>query len=238
MRFTLMLLGLLAANAVTATAAFAELPVTPFEAHYRVYAKGVPAGEGAIILHNTGADRYRMESRVRATGLARLILRDEISEQVEGRVGEQVEPLHYRFRRTGGSREEHTEYRFDWTNGHVAAEHNGNRAELALAPRVLDPLSTYLQAMWDLKAERRIEEYQLLDDTRIRAYRVEYQGVETLSTSLGDLRTVRVFRQRPGSSRAVVFWFASDHDYIPVQVIQYRDGSENLRMELRELRRG
>lgn len=233
MRFTLMLLGLLATTAVSA-----ELPVTPFEARYRVYAKGVPAGEGTIILRNAGGDRYRMESSVRATGLARLILRDEISEQVEGRIGEQVEPLHYRYQRSGGSRDEHTEYRFDWTSSNIRAVHNETSAELALTPRVLDPLSTYLQAMWDLKAERRIEEYQLLDDTRIRAYRVEYQGSETLSTSMGDLLTTKVFRQRPGSSRAVVFWFANDYDYIPVQVIQYRDGSENLRMELRDLQRG
>lgn len=221
-----------------AQVAVAELPIAPFEAQYRVYAKGVPAGEGTIVLRSVGEGFYQMESQLRATGLARLILRDEITEQVEGRIGEHVEPLHYRYRRSGGSREERTEYRFDWPAGRIHAEHNSEQADLELAPRILDPLSTYLQAMWDLKNQRRFEEYQLLDDTRIRAYRVEYQGVERLDTALGVLNTIRVFRQRPGSSRAVTFWFASDHDYLPVRVIQQRDGDEKLRMELRSLRRG
>ena len=234
MRFIVIMLGLLAMP----TLVVAELPVTPFEAQYRVYAKGVPAGEGSIILRSAGEGFYSMESRVRATGLARLILRDEIGERVEGRIGEHVEPLHYRYWRKGGSREEHTEYRFNWSAGKIHAEHDGQRADLDLAPRILDPLSTYLQAMWDLKNQRRIEDYQLLDDTRIRGYRVEYQGYEQLNTPIGPLNTIRVFRQRPGSSRAVTFWFARDYDYIPVQVIQHRDGSEKLRMELQSLRRG
>ncbi len=223
---------------LTPLAVAEALPITPFEAQYRVYAKGVPAGEGTIILRSAGEGFYQMESQLRATGLARLILRDEITEQVEGRIGAQVEPLNYRFQRRGGSREEHTQYRFDWSAGRIRAEHNGERVDLPLAPRVLDPLSTYLQAMWDLKNQHRFEDYQLLDDTRIRTYRVEYQGVERLETSLGVVDTIRVFRQRPGSSRAVTFWFARDHDYLPVQVIQQRDGDEKLRMELRSLRRG
>ena len=221
-----------------AQVAVAELPVAPFEVQYRVYAKGIPAGEGSIVLRNVGEGFYQMESQLHATGLARLILRDEIGEYVEGRIGEHVEPLHYRYQRSGGSREERTEYRFDWSAGRIHAEHNGESADLELAPRVLDPLSTYLQAMWDLKNQHRFEEYQLLDDTRIRTYQVEYQGIERLNTALGMVNAIRVFRQRPGSSRAVTFWFASDHDYLPVRVVQQRDGEEKLRMELLSLRRG
>lgn len=224
-------------SCLLAQVAVAELPIAPFEAQYRVYAKGVPAGEGTIVLRSVGEGFYEMESQLQATGLARLILRDQISEQVEGRIGEQVEPLRYRYQRRGGSREEHTQYRFDWSAGKIRGEHNGERVDLELAPRVLDPLSTYLQAMWDLKNQQRFEEYQLLDDTRIRTYRVEYQGAERLDTALGTFNTIRVFRQRPGSSRAVTFWFASEHDYLPVRVIQQRDGDEKLRMELRSLRR-
>jgi hypothetical protein len=80
--------------------------------------------------------------------------------------------------------------------------------------------------------------YGLLDETEIRNYQIDYHGRETLDTPLGKLDVLRVSRQRPGSSRRIEFWFAVDYDYLPVQVTQYKDGSENLRMMIRELRRG
>jgi hypothetical protein len=125
------------------TPAIAEPLVQPFEAHYTVYAKGIRGGEGLIRLELPATDRYRMESRVKATGLIGLVLRDTIEEQVEGRLnGVAVLPSDYRFERTGGSREERTEYRFDWNAGTVQARHNDQQATLELTARALDPLST------------------------------------------------------------------------------------------------
>lgn len=219
--------------------ALAASPVQSFEAHYTVYAKGIKGGEGLIRLELPGDDRYRMQSRVRATGLVGLIFRDTIEERVEGRLnGISVLPSDYRFERTGGSREELTEYRFDWNAGTVQARHNDRQAVLELNARTLDPLSTYLQVMYDLIHGETADRYRLLDETEVRSYGVAYHGRETLDTPLGVLDVLRVSRQRPGSSRRIEFWFAPAYDYLPVQIIQYKDGSENLRMMIRELRRG
>lgn len=236
LRSPLMLAGLLL---MLVTTARAELPVQPFEAHYTVYAKGIEAGEGSITLTDAGEGRYRMSSHLRATGLVRLILRDTIAERSEGRVVDaNVRPISYRFERSGGSREEINDYDFDWNHGVVRARHNEHRTTLELEPRVADPLSLYLQVMTNLTLGRRVENYRLLDDAELKTYRVEYHGRETLRTPLGELTVLRVSRQRPGSSRRVVFWFAADYDYLPVQITQYKDGSENLRMMIRELQRG
>ena len=120
----------------------------------------------------------------------------------------------------------------------MQARHNDQQVALELTSRVLDPLSTYLQVMYDLTRGDTVDRYRLLDETEIKNYQVEYHGRETLDTPLGPLDVLRVSRQRPGSSRRIEFWFAVDYDYLPVQVTQYKDGSENLRMMIRELRRG
>lgn len=235
MKIVLLLGGLL----LSILPALAAPPVQPFEAYYTVYAKGIKGGEGLIRLELPDTDRYRMESRVKATGLIGLIFRDTIEERVEGRLnGVAILPSDYRFERTGGSREELTRYRFDWSTRTVEARHNDRQAVLELTARALDPLSTYLQVMYDLTRGETADRYCLLDETEIRNYQVDYHGRETLDTPLGKLDVLRVSRQRPGSSRRIEFWFAVDYDYLPVQVIQYKDGSENLRMMIRELRRG
>lgn len=224
---------------VALPAARAGLPIAPFTAHYTVYAKGIPAGAGLIALHAAGDHRYRMDSRLRATGLVRLFLHDVIREQAEGRIADdRVEPLHYRFERSGGSKREINQYTFDWQQDVVQARHNARHTTLKLAPRVVDPLSLYLQVMWDLSRGLRVSRYSLLDDAKLKTYHVRRTGEETLATPLGKLRTVRIERHSPGSRRRTVFWFAPTYDYLPVQISQYKDGSEDLRMLIQQLDHG
>ncbi|MDX1606905.1 MAG: DUF3108 domain-containing protein [Candidatus Competibacterales bacterium] len=218
--------------------ALAELPVRPFEAHYTVYARGFEVGTGLIALEATGGSGYRMRSALEATGLAELLFDDTIREQVEGRVnGRTIRPQDYRFERRGGDETEITEYRFDWSRGQVEALHNGRRAVLELAPRTIDPLSIYLQVMTDLSQGRRPDRFELLDELERKQYRVDYADRGMLDTALGAHEVLRVVRQRPGSSRRVEFWFAPALDYLPLQITQYKNDSENLRMSIAALRR-
>ncbi len=149
--------------------AVASLPVKPFTAHYKVYARGIPAGVGVIALRAAGNDRYRMSSALRATGLVRLFLHDQIHEQARGRiVDDRVEPSHYRFQRSGGSKHELNQYTFQWGRDQVIARHDNHQTTLKLAPRVVDPLSLYLQVMSDLSRGLRVNHYSLIDDAKLK----------------------------------------------------------------------
>ena len=223
---------------LTPSLAFASLPVKPFTAHYKVYARGIPAGVGVIALRATGNDRYRMSSALHATGLVRLFLHDQIHEQAQGRiVNDRVEPSHYRFQRSGGSKKELNQYTFHWRREQVIARHDNHEITLKLSPRVVDPLSLYLQVMTDLSRGLRVNRYSLIDDAKLKTYHVRRTGRPVLDTPLGKLRTVRIERHSPGSSRRTVFWFAPAYDYLPVQVSQFKNGTENFRMVIQRVDR-
>lgn len=87
--------------------------------------------------------------------------------------------------------------RFDWPAGQVEARHNADQATLPLAPGMVDPLSLQLLVMGDLQRGQVPPQYRLVDKTEIKTYQIRNQGEETLSTPLGELRTVRINQYTP-----------------------------------------
>ena len=72
---------------------------------------------------------------------------------------------------------------------------------------------------------------------RIKTYQIRNQGEETLSTPLGELRTVRINQYTPGKTRMTTFWVAPDRQFLLVRIAQEKDGKEELRMEIRAVAR-
>ena len=212
------------------------LPVAPFTAQYTVYGKGVPLGEAMLKLSDAGGGRYRMWSDVRPSGLAALLVSDQISEQAEGEFYDGTpHPLRYQQQRQKNQETMVTRLEFDWQANTLQASSNGDSATLQLSPRVVDPLSLHLLVMGDLQHGRAADAYTLVDDTELRTYQVSFDGEESLNTPLGSLRAVRISRHRPGSSRITRLWFAPKFDYLPVRITQYKDGEESLSMEIKQV---
>ena len=221
---------------IVPTRAADELPVAPFVAQYTVYGKGVPLGEAMLKLSDVGDGRYRMWSDVRPSGLAALLVSDQISEQAEGEFYDGApHPLRYEQQRQKNKETMVTRLEFDWRSNTLRASSNGDSATLQLSPRVVDPLSLHLLVMGDLQRGRAADAYTLVDDTELRTYQVSYDGEETLDTPLGSLRAVRISRHRSGSSRITRLWFAPKFDYLPVRITQYKNGEENLSMEIKQV---
>lgn len=213
-------------------------PLPSFEARYKVYGLGLYLGTGSITLFNSGQQRYRMHADIQPQGAAALLISDRIIEEVRGTWHAQgPRPLHYLHQRTGGKKNEHTDIRFDWQNKAIHALHDGKKRTLALEPRITDPLSVYLLAMWDLQRGHRADIYKLASRTRLKSYQVHYHGQETLDTALGKLTTVRLSQQRLDKNRTTTFWFAEKLGYIPVQVTQTKNNSEQLRLLIDALKR-
>jgi hypothetical protein len=91
--------------------------------------------------------------------------------------------------------------------------------------------------MGDLKRGQVPDRYSLVDKTQIKTYQIRNQGEETLSTPLGQLRTVRINQYTPGKTRMTTFWVAPDLQYLLVRISQEKDGKEELRMEIRAVER-
>ena len=214
------------------------LPVAPFQARYEVYASGFSVGEAVVTLTAAGPNGYRMNSDVRPNGLVALLASGRIQEQASGEVYEgAIRPLQYERRLDAGKKSSHMQLRFDWLAGQVEARHNADQATLPLAPGMADPLSLQLLVMGDLQRDQVPAQYRLIDKTEIKTYQIRNQGEETLSTPLGELRTVRINQYTPGKTRMTTFWVAPDRQFLLVRIAQEKDGKEELRMEIRAVAR-
>ncbi len=220
------------------TAAAAPLPVPAFTAHYTIYGKGLPLGEGLISLAANGANGYRMRSEVQPTGLAALLVDAKVDENATGTItGDNVQPTEYRQVRTDKDGTETIGAAFDWQQFQVDATVNDQATRLPVREGVVDPLSLHLKVMMDLKRDALPDHYSFIDDDEIKTYSIRLEGEETLETPLGDLRTVKISQNRPGNSRITSLWFAPELDYLPVQIRQEKKGKEVLRMEIKSVDR-
>jgi len=212
-------------------------PLEPFEAGFTAYRYGIPIGEVALTLIDEGGGRYSMRSGVRPSGPVSLIVSVEIDERVVGELEDDIpHPVSYRRQQTG-DKERQVTLAFDWDGQTVSANKDGRETTLALRSRVVDPLSFYLLTMLDLKNGRSPDAYTLVMGNRLKTYQVRRHGEEILETPLGKLATVRIGRQRQGSSRVTAFWYAPDLGFLPVQVANIEDGEVVLRLTIRNLKR-
>ncbi|MDS4026567.1 MAG: DUF3108 domain-containing protein [Candidatus Contendobacter sp.] len=221
-----------------ATAADDRLPVAPYRAHYEVYASGFSIGEAVIALTEPSPGTYQMTSDVRPNGLVALLASGRIHEQVSGEIHhDAIQPHQYERLLDTGKKSNHMQLRFDWSAGQAQARYNADQATLPLAPGVVDPLSLQLVVMADLQRGRTPSQYSLVDRIEIKTYQIRNQGQETLDTPLGKLNTVLVNQYTPGKTRMTTFWVAPDLRYLPVRIMQEKDGKEELRMEIRAVER-
>lgn len=211
----------------------AQLPISPFEAQYRVYFKGTPLGQGVISLQDQGNSHYRMASTLEPEGIAALLV-EPVVEEVSGAVqGEVLQPHHYQRQDKDGL----TEIRFDWPQNRAESLHEGERRTLELMPGLLDRLSVYLRAMADFKFAQEVTQYTLTDKNRIRTYQVDQLGRESLETPLGTFHTIHISRHREGSDSIIDFWFAPALEFLPVQIVHRDEDGEKARLLIQSLRR-
>lgn len=219
---------------LSAAAAAASLPIPPYQATYQVYGAGIPLGESLVELRDAGDGRYQMRSEVKPTGLASLLVAEQLNEQVSGRFRDGLPlPSRYEQQRNGSKGPSTQRATFDWEDRRVLTEADGQTARHALSARVVDPLSLHLLVMQDLKRGQLPGQYTLVDETELKTYRVNADGEDILDTPLGKLRTIKISRQKPGSNRVTRLWFAPDLDYLLVQIAQTKDGKEVLRMQIK-----
>jgi hypothetical protein len=74
----------------------------------------------------------------------------------------------------------------------------------------------------DLMAGEIAEKYSYIDRNTLREAAYESLGSETVRTKAGSFETVKYRRQRVGSTRSAIIWFAPDLEYLPVQMQHFK----------------
>ncbi len=207
----------------------------PFSGLYKLTSGSMTVGELELSLSLTETGGYRYLSKSRPTGFIGKLVGGRIEEQSSGTVSAAtLQPLHYRYRREG-RKVRTVALRFDWNRLRVVNTINDDPWVMSIEPETVDKLSVQLLLMRDLQAGKREMEYSVADGGTLKIYRFFRGEDEVLKSPVGELKTIRVKRDRGRKDRYTEFWCAPRLGYLPVRIIQYRDGEEHARMILHRI---
>ncbi len=207
-----------------------------FDAKYKLRRGPLSVSVTMQLLPDEQPGEFRYSVTNKAKGLAKLFVKSGAGESTRFALEDgQPRPLEYR--RTDGSGKDKglSQVSFDWQDALAYATHDGAEATVDIVPGMHDRLTADIAAMLDLRSGRRLVSYDLIDRNTIRTYLFEELGSENIETAAGPLETVKYRRQREGSSRSVLIWYAPELGYLPVRVEQQKDGETTFTMALERI---
>ena len=199
------------------------LALTPYTAVYDAKGSGISASNHTTLLAADSSGRMEMRSVSKARGIARLFKHDPIVEytqfeEVDGRL-RSIE-YHYLFNNSGSKRNAWVV--FDRKNLVAKSLYKSVTIELKIQPGHVDRMLESLVFRTDLIAGKIAEKYSYVERNSLREAVYEKLGTETIRTKAGQFDTVKYRRQRVGSSRSAIIWFAPDLEYLPVQMRHFK----------------
>ncbi|HAX10223.1 MULTISPECIES: DUF3108 domain-containing protein [Marinobacter] len=200
-------------------------PLAPYEARYTAsMSKGVSLnGEGVRELTDQGNNVWLYRTDVDS-------FIADINESLIFRwENGQVIPLRYRYHLSGFLiKDRKQSIDFDWQAGTATGSYRGEKFEVELRDKTLDPLGYQLQLHQDLKAGKRDVTYQVLDKGDYDDDRFAVIDEDSLGDNGRTMNTLKAEKVRDeDSKRQTLMWFDPARDYLLVRLLQVEpDGSE------------
>ncbi len=214
---TTLLLSLCSAN-------LAAAELQPFHASYTADWSQLPfTGKAERSLKNNGNGTWRLSFE------ASMIVAGLKETSTLRLAGEQIQPLKYRYQRTGLGKAKKTSQDFNWQTYLITGVEKKQPFEMPLLAGVLDKSSYQLALQLDVAAGQQAMSYSVVDGDELDTYDFRVLGEEIITTSVGKLRTIKVERVRDPSQsrRKTTLWFAADWNFLLVQLNQVeKDGKD------------
>ncbi|MCW8964473.1 MAG: DUF3108 domain-containing protein [Gammaproteobacteria bacterium] len=201
-----------------ATASFAtENPLKPFRAEYIVQRDGDIIAHTSLSLVAIGENRWRYTSSSEPTGWIATMMGVSVDEQSEWTWVDGLQVLSYRYDRAG--KEKHVHLKFDWQQMKVTNIINGDPWHMQIPDATLDKLSINLALMAHLSASETDISFPVADGGKLKTYDFKVIGKESIDTSLGQISTIKVSRNKRGrKDKQAILWLAPDLGYLVVRI--------------------
>jgi hypothetical protein len=144
-----------------------------------------------------------------------------------------IQPLQYRYLRTGLFKEPDRNQLFNWQKKYIIDVDDQTVFEGHWHDQVQDNLSYHLQASIDLKQGKIQFTYPVFDRKKIKEFKFQMLGVETLNTQVGKIRTVKVEQiEKNKNKNKTYIWFAKDYDFLLVRLQQKQKDGQMYQIDL------
>lgn len=231
-RLTLCILFL--ATSITVQAG-AEEPYPEFVADYIVSVNGVKVGEATFSLKHQDADEYLYQQRSKSTGVAALLGSDTSTQTSRWRYENgEIQALEFRSSRKKGDDDDNAHLFFDWEQQRVENRGAGEHWNLEAPPGTLDSLLMQMAMLFDLRDGKTDLQYPVATRGRIKQYRFEVTGRETIELPFGNYETIRAERRDDKKDKSLV-WGAPELDYFPVRFVKKKRAGVEVELLLQKL---
>ena len=190
-----------------------------FEANYTLYSNDTKVGvmERRFFKQDDGKYVFRSESRT--TGFIALIKKVHILEQtIWDLIDSEFKPLNYIYHRTKGKKKRDAKIDFNWETQKITNQVNESTWQMQTEKGIQDKLLYQLTIMSDLLAGDIPESYPIADGGKIKQYSFERIADETLSTPLGDFKTIKLALHKKNKKQENFLWCAYDLNFLPIKV--------------------
>jgi uncharacterized protein DUF3108 len=166
---------------------------------------------------------YILKSQAEAKGFVSLFL-GTLKQQSEGVVTDQgLKPYRYTYQ-YGNNADKLQHAEFDWRAGKLTLQYDKKTKTQPLTAGTQDLLSFMYQFMFVPPLAQM--ELSITNGKKLDSYTYAFDGEETLSTKMGELRTLHISRTRGDSDEKTELWLAGDYYNLPVKIRQTgKDGS-------------
>lgn len=215
------ILALICASATTGAVAAATVngPLPEFAAVYTLSKGNIKIGESTrrLTINDSGTNVF--ESITHPAGLGRLFASGNVTERSEWVYYEgKPRPVAYTYIDTSRKQERNVQLTFDWDKSRVTNTINGDPWKMELFPGTQDKLIYQLRLMLELASANSKLDYSIADGGKLKEYKLEILGPESIKTKLGKFEAIRV--QRVSGERVTTFWCVKDLNYLPVRIEQ------------------
>ncbi|WP_223577871.1 DUF3108 domain-containing protein [Kangiella taiwanensis] len=241
-RFNKLLIALSSVTLLAATLLFSatsqaentsEKPVLsalkPYSIKYKVVHDGDDVGTASRQLTqlSNGQWQIAMESDI-----SYYFLSDKRQETSRFAVdGEQILPIMYqRLSETSFRSDSTLLQNFDWDNMIEQGSYKGDQWNQPLKIGYLDQLTQITLVREHLLTQRPIPAIDISYRGSIRHHEFKVLGQETIKTRKGNIKTAKVQLNEKERDRQTNFWFALEHNMLPVQVQRIKEGEEQAKL--------
>jgi hypothetical protein len=184
------------------------------EVEYRIN-YGPAGGKQTLLWINEGG-RYTITTVAAATGFASVFYSGQFVQTSQGRITALgLEPEEY-WEQRGNKR---AQARFDYENRSILVESRKGPRTIPLPEGTQDALSLLFQMALTAPPPQNGQS-TLFNGRKVRSYRYQVAGEETLETGLGALRTLHLIRTPAVGEDRFEIWLAIDRHYLPVRILR------------------
>lgn len=199
---------------------------TAFEASYKVLHGRSHVGTSKMKLSILEDGLYQYQNNVEARGLAKFFVKGKVF-GISRFALECGHPRPLDYQSDGPKKDDTQSIAFNYDLDQAFSSYDGVQTVFDLKPETTDMLSMDIALMMRMKNERGLSPIPVVNRNESQVYLFRADGDESIKTDAGEFDTVRVWRQREGSSRRYLLWLAPKLDYLPVRVEQYKNDKVN-----------